>query len=295
MANVGRVGVVTVLYNSEEVLDDFFASLARQNDVNFKLYVIDNGATRAGIDKAERLAEQYGIDSEMVFNAANVGVAKGNNQGIALAIRDGCKYVLLANNDTDFPAKAISMLLQQLTGGEVAATPKILFHGPDNLVWFAGGHLNPWTTSTVHHGLHCADDDQFNVPSYAAYAPTCFMLLDVSVFERIGIMDESYFVYYDDTDFVWRLNAAGMRICYVPSSVVMHKVSSSTGGGDSPFSVYYTNRNRIYFIRKNLRGLQFLSAMFYVLLTRISVRARLQKPLAGRLWAGVKDGLRMTV
>jgi GT2 family glycosyltransferase len=293
IASSGRIGIVTVLFNGEDVLDDFFASLARQHHQDFRLYVIDNSPSPSGLEKARRLAAQHGIAAEFVFNDANLGVAKGNNQGIVAALRDGCRYVLLSNNDIDFPPDTLSLLLAQMALGEVAATPKIMYHGTNDLVWFAGGRIDAWTMRTPHIGMRCADHGQFDQPGYTEYAPTCFMLLDPVVFERIGLMDERYFVYYDDTDFVWRMSRAGLRIRYVPDAVVQHKVSTSTGGERSAFSVYYTNRNRIYFIRKNLRGLQRACALGYMLLTRLVNSPRMPRPISRRLWAGVKDGLRL--
>jgi GT2 family glycosyltransferase len=289
------VGIVTVLYNSDVVLADFFASLARQQDVAFKLYVIDNSPTPSGLERCRALAAELGIDAELVFNNHNGGVAKGNNQGIELALRDGCRWILLSNNDIEFAAGTISRLLEPVRAGETAATPKILYHGPEQLVWYAGGKIDAWRMLTPHTGMLCADSSQFDTSGYTGYAPTCFMLLDSSVFARVGLMDERYFVYYDDSDFIWRMHRAGLRIRYVPQSVVQHKVSTSTGGDRSPFTLYYTSRNRIFFIRKNLRGLQRVVALVYVLVTRAVNAARLPKPLAGRLWAGVRDGIRMRV
>jgi GT2 family glycosyltransferase len=289
------VGIVTVLYNSDTVLPDFFASLARQRDVALKLYVIDNSPSRSGTERCRALAAESGIDAELVFNDHNAGVAKGNNQGIALARRDGCRWILLANNDVEFAAGTIGALLDAVRGGETAATPKILYHGPQQLVWYAGGKIDPWRMLTPHTGMRCADRGQFDTPGYTGYAPTCFMLLDSSVFARVGLMDERYFVYYDDSDFVWRMNRAGLRIRYVPQAVVQHKVSTSTGGDRSPFTLYYISRNRIFFVRKNLRGLQRAVALTYVVATRLINAARLPKPLAGRLLAGIMDGLRLRV
>src|SRR5579864_1291935 len=114
---MARVGIVTVLYNSDEVLPEFFASLSLQKDVSFRLYVIDNGTTDSGNRLSETLAREHGIDAVCVFNNANVGVAKGNNQGIALALADGCPYVLLANNDTAFSADTLRLLLEPLESG----------------------------------------------------------------------------------------------------------------------------------------------------------------------------------
>jgi GT2 family glycosyltransferase len=289
------IGIVTVLFRSADVVDDFFASLAAQNDVVFKVYVVDNSPDRATLDRCRALATLHRIEAEFVFNDANLGVAKGNNQGIRLAVRDGCRRILLANNDTVFGAGTISALLRAMGDGDSVIVPKILYHGPGRLIWFAGGRIYSWTMRTPHLGMRAVDVGQFDRPGYTEYAPTCFMLIDASLFDRVGLMDERYFVYYDDTDFVWRLGQAGVRIRFAPEATVIHKVSSSTGGSESPFAVYYTNRNRIYFIRKNLKGLRRLCAFGYVLLTRLAYALLLPRELAARLWSGVRDGFRMPV
>ncbi len=291
-----KIGIVTVLYNSDDVLPGFFTSLSAQRGVRYRLYVIDNSATDSGTKISERMAAEHGIDAVCVFNNANVGVAKGNNQGIELALMDGCSHVLLANNDTEFGPETILDLWKALDGGrEVASTPKIYYYEGEKLIWYAGGHINGWLMRSPHYGDRETDRSQLDHQTHVNYAPTCFMLLDRAVFDRVGLMDERYFVYSDDTDFVWRMQRQGLRIRFVPQALVLHKVSSSTGGGLSPFSLYYTNRNRIFFIRKNLRGLQKLVAMAYVMATRIPQLGRLPKKLSERGWAGVRDGFRMPV
>lgn len=290
------VGIVTVLYHSDDVLPDFFTSLAAQEGVRFKLFVIDNGATDSGTKISEQLAAQHGIDCVCVFNNANVGVARGNNQGIELALAAGCSHVLLANNDTAFSKDTIATLLTTMVdGGDRAATPKIMYYDQPQLIWYSGGNIDAWTMRTPHYGIKTVDVGQYDDVKHVGYAPTCFMLLDRRVFESVGLMDEKYFVYSDDTDFVWRARAQGIAIRYVPKSLVLHKVSTSTGGDNSPFSVYYANRNRIYFIRKNLRGVQRLVAMTYVLLTRAPRLCLLPWGIAKRGWRGVLDGFRMSL
>lgn len=286
------IGVVTVLYQSDDVVEGFVESLALQTEVRFKLYVIDNSPQRIGFERCRQLVAKHGIDAEFVYNNANLGVAKGNNQGIELALRDGCRYVLLANNDTEFAAGTFARLMQPLQEGERVVSPKILYDGPGRLIWYVGGHINAWAMRTPHIGMQQPDRGQYDHVRYTRYAPTCFVMLDAELFRDVGMMDERYFVYYDDTDFMWRLNRRGVRIRMVPEAVVIHKVSSSTGGGRSPFTLYYSNRNRIYFIRKNLRGVQGAVALAYTLLTRIPTWAQLPRAAAARMWAGVKDGLR---
>ncbi|HEY4083305.1 MAG TPA: glycosyltransferase family 2 protein [Burkholderiaceae bacterium] len=290
------IGIVTVLYNCDEVLQGFFESLAAQIDVCFHLYVIDNGSTESGAQLSTALASKYGIAATVVFNNHNAGVARGNNQGIRLALADGCSYVLLANNDTEFAPATIRHLFNVLVdGSERAATPKMTYFDPPNQIWYGGGHINAWTMRTPHYGMREEDRGQYDKPRHVGYAPTCFLLFDAKIFEEIGLMDEAYFVYYDDTDFIWRMAAQGIRLRYVPASVVKHKVSSSTGGGESPFSLYYTNRNRLYFIRKNLRGWRKAAALAYMLMTRVPRLSLLPSPLSKRGWAGVYDGFKMAL
>ena len=285
------IGIVTVLFNSDDVLDGFFASLALQSDISYRLYVIDNGATTSGIDLSRKLAQQYGVDAEFLFNNANLGVAKGNNQGIEMALRDHCEYVLLANNDTEFNAGTLRLLADSLTEpNEAVATPAIYYYGTDALVWYAGGAINRWTLRTPHFGILKPDPAGRRYPRHTEYAPTCFMLLRADVFAKVGLMDEAYFVYYDDTDFGWRLIQEGYRIRLVSDAIVQHKVSTSTGGGMSPFSIFYTNRNRIYFARKNLSGINKLFTLGYILCTRLTWHIRLSSALRERMWAGVKAG-----
>ena len=93
------------------------------------------------------------------------------------------------------------------------------------------------------------------------------MLLKSNLFHDVGMMDERYFVYYDDTDFMWRMKKAGKRLYYWPKGEVWHKVSFCTGGSESLFSLYYGFRNRIFFIRKNYPAVLRLIAILYIYVT----------------------------
>lgn len=289
------VGVVTVLYQSDDVLEDFFASLQVQEDVTLKLYVIDNSATDSGSVMAKTLGERSGIDTEIVFNNANAGVARGNNQGIAMALGEGCEYVLLANNDVEFRDPAtISKLVEPLSHGEsFASIPKIFYHGT-NRIWCAGGSFSPLKAITTHVGDGDEDQGQFDLPTFTEYAPTCFMMLHHSVFARVGMMDEKYFVYYDDADFVWRMNHQNIHLLYVPTSQVAHKVSFSTGGGESPFSLFYCTRNRLYFSRKNLGFPRSLIAGSYSLLAMLVKYPRFTPAGRKSVLRGIAAGMRLS-
>lgn len=264
-----KIGLVTVLYNGKEVLRGFFESIAKQTYKNYTLYIIDNSPDDEAITEAKLLANYYGIDVEFIKNNVNLGVAKGNNQGIERSIEAGCEYILLLNNDIEFESHIFENMIEYaLANNEKIMVPKIYYYGT-NKIWMAGGEISKLKGRGIHRGMMEEDTGQYNKIEYVRYAPTCFMLIHSEVFRKVGMMDEKYFVYYDDTDFVWRALAMGFQICYFPLSIVEHKVSYSTGGSESLFSIYYDNRNRLYFITKNFPFFYKITALLFFYLSRI--------------------------
>ena len=259
------IGIVTVLFNSDDVLPGFFQSLACQQDVRYRLYIIDNSKTDSGCQISRKLADSYGIDSIILFNDANVGVAKGNNQGVELALNDGCEYILLSNNDIEFDESFLLTKLEDVlaSSNQAAVVPKIYYFNPANLIWYAGGRFSHLRSITPHQRFNVYDDGRKEPSRLVEYAPTCFILMKSFVFKKIGYFDERYFVYYDDSDFVLKLNKSGEQIIYYPDLFIRHKVSSSTGGGESDFTIFYITRNRLFFILKNYKGFAKLLALFY--------------------------------
>lgn len=268
----GKIGVVTVLYNSVSVLEDFFATLDKQTYTDFILYVIDNNSVDDSLKVARKLAGEVSFKCVFIANDENYGVAKGNNIGIRAALKDGCDLVLLSNNDIVLVPDTIgSLLAGMLENQAVMAVPKIYFHGT-NLIWAAGGSFVYLKGYTRHTGLKEEDRGQYDVTRQISYAPTCFMLIDAAVFKRVGEMDEKYFVYYDDTDFVWRAVKQGKeRMVYIPASRLWHKESVSVGGQMSDFAITYMNRNAVYFARKNFSFPQRQIVGFYRLIHRLLV------------------------
>lgn len=248
----GKIGIVTVTYNSEPYLEQFFSSLLAQDYTKFNTYVIDNLSKD---NTVFLLHSKYciGDNFTVVANDNNLGVAAGNNQGILMALSEGCEWILLLNNDTTFPSNFLSQLVassDQL--GWRVVVPKIYFDNPSGHIWYGGGGFNPRRGYTGYHtGIGEPDYGQFDVESTVDYSPTCAMLIHRSVFIDVGLMDESYFVYFDDTDFCWRLKQLSIPIGYTPSTSLVHKVGGSTGGSQSPFTIRMTSRNRLYYLRKH--------------------------------------------
>lgn len=248
-----KIGLVTVLYNSENVIIDFIESVQKQDCRNFHLYLVDNSVSKEACNLYKKHLSDTLIEYTYIENTTNVGVAEGNNIGIRRAMLDGVEFVLLLNNDIFIEKDTLFSNLLHLASlyKDTIIIPKIMIYGT-NRIWMAGGCFKMLSCTTKHFGGNEEDSGMFDKQRFVEYAPTCFMLIPVNIFNRVGFMDSKYFVYYDDTDFIYRIYKKKIKILYAPNLVIYHKVSVSTGGESSLFTIYYANRNRIYFVRKNL-------------------------------------------
>ena len=297
MNSNGLIGIVTVLYNSAPVLKEFFESLEHQSYKNFVLFVVDNKSTDNSVPETKQLMKNVNFKTILIEEQENWGVAKGNNIGIKAALKYGCDFVLLSNNDIVLEINTIEVLLKELLDNKVSMiVPKIYFWNTNKIIWAAGGYFQTLDCTTRHTGYRKKDSSIYNIIKEVKYSPTCFMLIEKSLFERIGYMDENYFVYCDDADFLWRSTIIGNeRLLYCPSSIVWHKESFSTGGKLSDFSVYYVTRNRVYFAYKHFTlGQRYI--LYFALLAHVVVKDLwvLSWKQLGILKKGFLDGLKLS-
>jgi GT2 family glycosyltransferase len=247
---VSRIGVVTVTYNSGQVLRPFLECALAQDHADWVLYVVDN-ASRDGTRSI--LGSMPHPSVRTLLNDANLGVAEGNNQGIRAALADGCDHVLLINNDVEFPPTLYSALLRSLGQHRAdAVTPRITYHDEPGVDWFNGGSFKYLRGPDARHDPPGRPGQ--DAPRRIGYAPTCCMLVRREVFEVVGLMDPQYFVYWDDTDFCLRMQRAGLTLVCDPTISMSHKVSSLTGGLTSDFFLRYHHRNQVYYVRKHFNA-----------------------------------------
>lgn len=257
-------GVVTVLYHSRAVLPEFLDSLAAQTHRAFHLYAVDNASGDGSAGFITQRAAELNIPLTLILNDDNRGVAAGNNQGIRAALDAGCEYILLLNNDVRLdPA-----LLHELLAGAVRTRAPItapliyLYDSPDRF-WSAGGRFQPLLGyRPVHAAEKHRDRGQFSADSRIDYASSCCLLLHRSVFDRIGLMDERYFVYWDDPDLLLRARRASLPLYLIPAARLWHRVGTSTGTVPG-FTLHYATRNHAYYLRKHLPA---PIAMFWIFL-----------------------------
>jgi GT2 family glycosyltransferase len=254
-----KIGLVTITYNSAHVIEPFMQCVLNQTHTNFILYIIDNISS----DNTLELVKKYSDNRIVIIaNTQNVGVAKGNNQGIMQAMKDGCDELLIINNDVEFENTLLEKLSQQLAALNCSLiAPKMMYHPETNLIWWAGTKFKESEGCMTHHiGIQQEDNGQFDQIEKMNYAPTCCVLLKKEVVEDIGLMDEKYFAYYDDTDFFYRIYKHGKhQLYYYPFIQFYHKVgglSNMKKGSAKKFKfndfyIHLFTRNHVYYLKKH--------------------------------------------
>lgn len=191
----------------------------------------------------------------------NHGFAWANNQIAKQAIKDGHDLFILLNNDTTVEPDFIKPLMDRLKDDAVGMVcPKIYFY-PGNefhknaykkselgkVIWYAGGIIDWANVYASHWGVDEVDHGQFNQVIETDFATGCCLAITKETINKIGLMDEKYFLYYEDADWSLAAKKAGLKIIIEPKSVIYHKNAGSTGGSGSNLQQYYQTRNRLYF------------------------------------------------
>ena len=156
--------------------------------------------------------------------------------------------------------------------------PKILYRDDPRLISTHSGGFD-WTLGVFRATFAGKrDGPATNVRrDDLATASFCCALVPVQAFRDAGRLDERFFMYYEETDWLRRAQAAGYRVRYEPSAVIYHRESGSSGGGwMTPFKQYYATRNRLYLVRKHAPSrLAYAWFTLYFWATRVPVAARL--------------------
>lgn len=292
-----KIGLITVLYNSDNLLEDFFISINKQTFTESWVYFIDNTPSPDTRNILKKLSEQTGYTKFSHFESVeNIGVAAANNIGIKQALTDKCEYILLLNNDLLFTdSNLISTLLSLLEKNSLdIIVPKIYYYGT-NQIWFGGGQINLWKAGATHTFDKQEDIGQADTSCFCSYAPTTFMLIKSKVFDKVPTLDDKYFIYVEDLDFVHRASTFGFKIWYEASVSLYHKVSSTTGGILSDIGFYYNTRNRIYFSMKYLKGVKNVVAVWYVFISLLYHAIRQKRATAvHKMLKGFLNGFTLT-
>lgn len=224
------------------------------------MIVVDNASRQ---DEASIISERY-PHVKVIRSLQNLGFAGGNNLGIKEAKGN---YILLINNDTYFEEFNIDALIERLESSDRIGIvcPKLRFAWGNYPIQFTG--YTPLSTITVRNaaiGFGEEDKGQYDIAHPTPYAHGAAMLIKHEALEKVGLMPDCYFLYYEEIDWSMMFTRAGYEIWYDPACTVYHKESQTTGQ-NSPLRIYYITRNRLLLVKRNYKGInKYLSYIYLI-------------------------------
>ncbi len=272
-----KVFIIVLNYNGGDDLKRCLDSVYKLNYPNFEVVVVDNDSDDDSFEKARRRFRKF----HFIKNSRNLGFSAGNNVAIKWALEKMADYVFLLNNDAVVEKNVLSKLVEVMEGDEkMGIVSPVIYEGDGKKIWFAGGKINWWKMRTCHrtfksgallsrdcfckHNIFSrlslsADSSKKNyvcknnllgeskILKNTDYITGCAILVRREVFAEIGLLDEDFFLYYEDADFSWRARRAKFDLGVVVDAKVHHFEKSS----ENPEKIYWLVLSGILFFKKN--------------------------------------------
>ncbi len=259
------VWIIIVNWNGREMTLDCIDSLRQAVYGKQHIVVVDNASTDGSVDA---IRQRY-PDVDILPLPDNRRFAGGTNAGMQYALDRGANLLLLLNNDTTVDPGYLDPMVERIladsTVGIVA--PKILYHRPPDLLWYAGGEISFRTGRMKHRGIREQDRGQHDTAGDTDYATGCCLLARSELVKAIGLLDESYYMYTEDADWCMRARRAGYRVMYEPRAKVWHRVSVSAGGHLSRFKLVNKARGTFTFFARYARWYHWLTLPWMAVLS----------------------------
>lgn len=256
------VSVITVNYRQAAITCALLDSIFQNSYKNLDVIVVDNGSEQ---DCTATFQKHY-PSVKVLISSDNLGFAGGNNLGMKAAKGD---FIFLVNNDTEWTDGLVEALLNRFDSDDSigVVSPKIRYHHTPDMIQYAGfTEINPLTGRNETIGKNEKDSGQYDTAALTPYAHGAAMMLKKEALEEVGLMPENYFLYYEELDWCHQIKEAGYELWYEPQGLIYHKESASVGKL-STLKLYYLTRNRLLFMRRNIKGWRlglFLSYFFSI-------------------------------
>jgi GT2 family glycosyltransferase len=260
------VSIVTVNYNQPQATIELLVSLKKCTSHNLEIIVVDNAS------KLNKESDFKSIIPNLTFirSEMNLGFAGGNNLGINLATGN---YIFLLNNDTEIPADCIEAMVDELKANPKIGllSPLILYHDDKNIIQYAGyTPLNYLTARNSQIGQFDKNVGQYGNLTYeTGFCHGAAVMCRKTDLLKAGLMDETYFLYYEELDWCEKFKRVGKTINFTGRTFIYHKESLSVGK-ESEIKTYFITRNRMLFIRKNTSIFNTLLFIIYYVLIACS-------------------------
>lgn len=253
-----ELSIITINYNGLKDTLSLIESIPFNDKM--EVIVVDNASDN---QEAERISKRFPY-VKVVKSDKNLGFAGGNNLGI---IASSGKYLFLINNDTYFENFNVQALIDRLDSDPNIGVvcPKIKFAWSPQPIQFAG--YTPLSKITIRNqaiGFGEEDQGQYETAHPTPYAHGAAMLIKRVAIDKVGLMPECYFLYYEELDWSMMFTQANYQIWYEPKCTIYHKESQTTGQ-NSPLRTYYITRNRLILVKRNYHGLNKWLSYLYLM------------------------------
>jgi len=251
------VGVVIVNHNLKDSLRETLQSFKQVNYPDLKIVVSDNAST----DGSQDMVKTEFPEVQLLAHAQEQGYARAASLGMA-ALADQTKYIFSTTNDVIVAPDMLDVLVDYAENHPKAGVlgTKIYFFDRPNVIWHAGGRVNPLHGHTYHFGWERRDHPRYDKVRECDFVTGCGFLLRSDVVKTIGYFNEDLIFYSEDADLCYRVREQGYRVVYIPGAKMWHKVST-TLAKNRPLQLRYSTRNGLYLLQRHKAGLYPLSLL----------------------------------
>ncbi len=236
------ISVVVLNYNGKKFLDGCLSSLDRQTYRDFEVILVDNGSS----DGSVAYVRKWYPSVILVETGKNLGFAGGTNAGIRVARGE---FIFTLNNDTITDPHLLEEIVRpmQLDPSVGMCAAKMIF--PDGRINSTGICIS-LSGAAWDQGIDEPDHGQYDVTEEVFGPCAGAALYRSSMLDEIGLFDEDFFLYMEDVDLAFRARLSGWTCIFVPTARVVH-IHRGTAGFNTDISIYYGNRNLIWYVIKN--------------------------------------------
>ncbi len=251
-----NIAVILVNWNGKQ---DTLTCLESLKKVDLKsnslsITVVDNGS----IDDSVSVIKKRFPEVRVIAAGKNLGFTGGNNIGIRHALQNNTDLIWLLNNDTIVDKNVLSFTRTfddetvGAAGCKIYFAPGHEFHHDrykeserGKVFWYAGGLVDWNNMYASHRGVDEVDHGQYDALQETPFITGCSFVIRSEVIQKVGMLDDIYYLYLEDLDWNLRIHRAGWKTMYIPSSIVWHVNAGSSGRPGNPVHEYYFTRNRL--------------------------------------------------
>lgn len=245
------ISIVVLNWNGADDTLACLDSLAALTYPNFYVIVVDNGSTDDSLLKLRAYCADFPL--ALLETGRNLGYAGGNNVGTQHALDHGADFVLVLNNDTTVAPDLLECLVESAQRNSDAGvfSARIMYFDEPEIIWFDGGR---WNSSTMRLEWPGQGETELILSSTdhdTDYACGAALFFRSEVARQIGLLDESFFLVWEEVDWGFRARKAGWRNVVVPAAKVWHKIGVSFGSESSPLRTYFSIRNELLWFSRH--------------------------------------------